>query len=108
MDCVRNQVVRFSGADKPAKESDREAWRHNELSPLPLAVSTRRRLSRQTASSGGGPGGRTMQVVYERCAGLGVHKKTGSACVSVCESDGSKKQQMRVFGTFTSRPTGPA
>ena len=43
-----------------------------------------------------------MQVVYERCAGLDVHKKTVSACVSVCESDGSKKQRMRVFGTFTS------
>lgn len=43
-----------------------------------------------------------MQVVYERCAGLDVHKKTVSAFVSVCESAGSKKQQMRVFGTFTS------
>ncbi len=43
-----------------------------------------------------------MQVVYERCSGLDVHKKTVSACVSVCEPDGSKRQQMRVFGTFTS------
>jgi len=55
MDCVRNQVVLFSGADKPAQESDREAWRNNELSPLSLTVSTRRRLSNQKASSGGGP-----------------------------------------------------
>jgi transposase len=43
-----------------------------------------------------------MQVVYARCAGLDVHKKTVSACVSVCEPDGNKQQQMRVFGTFTS------
>ena len=43
-----------------------------------------------------------MQVVYARCAGLDVHKKTVSACVSVCESGASKRQQTRTFGTFTS------
>lgn len=43
-----------------------------------------------------------MQVVYARCAGLDVHKKTVSACVSVREAEGAKQQQMRVFGTFTS------
>jgi len=42
-----------------------------------------------------------MQVVHARCAGLDVHKKTVSACVSVCEAGGTKQQQMRVFGTFT-------
>lgn len=42
-----------------------------------------------------------MQVVYVRCAGLDVHKKTVSACVSVCETGGAKRQQTRVFGTFT-------
>jgi len=42
-----------------------------------------------------------MQVVYAGCAGLDVHKKTVSACISVCEAEGAKQQQMRVFGTFT-------
>ncbi len=42
-----------------------------------------------------------MQVVYARCAGLDVHKKAVSACISVCEADGKKHQQVRVFGTFT-------
>ena len=42
-----------------------------------------------------------MQVVHARCAGLDVHKKTVSACVSVCNPDGTKAQQMRVFNTFT-------
>ena len=42
-----------------------------------------------------------MQVVYARCAGLDVHKKTVSVCISVCEAEGAKQQQMRVFGTFT-------
>jgi transposase len=43
-----------------------------------------------------------MEVVYARCAGLDVHKKTVSACVSVCPAEGGKQQQVRVFGTFTS------
>jgi predicted nucleic-acid-binding Zn-ribbon protein len=42
-----------------------------------------------------------MQVVHARCAGLDVHKKTVSACISVCEVNGVKHQQTRAFGTFT-------
>ena len=42
-----------------------------------------------------------MQVVHEYCAGLDVHKETISACVSVCQADGTKTQQVRVFGAFT-------
>ena len=43
-----------------------------------------------------------MQVVYARCAGLDVHQKTVSAGVIVCEPDGKKRRQVRVFGSFTS------
>jgi len=42
-----------------------------------------------------------MQVIYERCAGLDVHKKTVSACVSICEAAGVKRRQKQTFGTFT-------
>jgi len=42
-----------------------------------------------------------MQVMYVRCAGLDVHKKTVSGCVSVCEAEGVKWQKTRVFGTCT-------
>ena len=42
-----------------------------------------------------------MQVVYARCAGLDVHQKTLSACVLVCEPDGKKRRQVRVFDCFT-------
>ena len=42
-----------------------------------------------------------MQVVYARCAGLDIHQKTVSACAIVCEADGKKRRQVRVFGTFT-------
>ena len=37
-----------------------------------------------------------MNVVYERCCGLDVHKKTGVACVRV-----GKQQETRTFGTMT-------
>jgi len=42
-----------------------------------------------------------MQVMYAHCAGLDVHKKTVSACISVCEGKHTKQQQTRAFGTFT-------
>jgi hypothetical protein len=32
-DCAQTEVVRTSGASKPARESDLEAWKHNELLP---------------------------------------------------------------------------
>src|SRR5579859_5757396 len=44
---------------------------------------------------------KAMQVVYGRCAGLDVHKKTVSACITVCEGKRVKQQQTRTFGTFT-------
>jgi transposase len=43
----------------------------------------------------------TLQVVYICCAGLDVHKETVSVCISRCEADGKKRQQVRVYGTFT-------
>jgi len=43
-----------------------------------------------------------MQVVYECCAGLDVHKNSVSVCVSKCVGEGKKVQQTRVFRTFTS------
>lgn len=42
-----------------------------------------------------------MEVVYSRCAGLDVHKKTVSACVLCREADGSKRQEIRVLGRMT-------
>ena len=38
--------------------------------------------------------------MYPRCAGLDVHCKTVSVCVSVCEAQATKRQQVRVFSTF--------
>jgi transposase len=42
-----------------------------------------------------------MQVIYERCAGLDVHKKTVVACVLLPDGPGGWGQEIRTFGTMT-------
>ena len=42
-----------------------------------------------------------MEVVYERCAGLDVHKKSITACVLWALPKGKKKQEKRRFASFT-------
>jgi len=42
-----------------------------------------------------------MQVVHSMCAGLDVHKKSVYACVSCCNDDGEKRQEVRTFSTMT-------
>src|SRR5947209_2722565 len=101
VNCVRKQIVGSSGARQPAGESDPEAEKHNEWSPLSSTVSTRGRISNQQAFTGRSSGGKTMQVVYDCCAGLDVHKETVSVCIGRCEANGQKRQQVRVYGTFT-------
>ncbi len=42
-----------------------------------------------------------MEVLYPRCAGLDVHKKTVVACRIVTQTNGHKEQEIRTFGTMT-------
>lgn len=42
-----------------------------------------------------------MEVIYPRCAGLDVHKKTVVACVIITHKNGRKKVERRTFGTTT-------
>jgi transposase len=42
-----------------------------------------------------------MQVVYTRCAGLDVHKKTVVVCVRIAQADGTITTHIRTFGTTT-------
>ena len=44
-----------------------------------------------------------MDVIYERCAGLDVHKKTVVACRVHTTAHGRKTQEMRTFGTTTAQ-----
>ena len=42
-----------------------------------------------------------MQVVYPRCAGLDVHKKSVVVCVRLISTDGTLTSHLRTFGTTT-------
>jgi hypothetical protein len=42
-----------------------------------------------------------MDVIYPRCAGLDVHKKTVMACVIVAGPKGKPQKAIRAFGTMT-------
>ncbi len=42
-----------------------------------------------------------MQVVYERCCGLDVHKQTVVACVMVTDAKGQLRKETRTFATLT-------
>jgi len=42
-----------------------------------------------------------MEVVYERCCGLDVHKQSVVACRIAPGPDGAPHKQVRTFGTMT-------
>jgi transposase len=42
-----------------------------------------------------------MDIIYDRCAGLDVHKKTVVACVRHLGTDGEVRKETRTFGTMT-------
>jgi len=42
-----------------------------------------------------------MRVVYERCCGLDVHKRTVVACVLLSQADGTVTREVRTFGAMT-------
>jgi transposase len=41
-----------------------------------------------------------MEVLYQHCAGLDVHKKSIAACVLHSPADGGTRRQTRTFGTM--------
>ena len=42
-----------------------------------------------------------MDVIYERCCGLDVHKRTVVACVAISQASGRPSKETRSFGTMT-------
>ncbi|HEX2185589.1 MAG TPA: transposase, partial [Chloroflexota bacterium] len=42
-----------------------------------------------------------MEVLYPRCCGLDVHKRTVVACVIVPGREGTPAKELRTFGTMT-------
>jgi hypothetical protein len=82
-DCVRSWIDCFGGSNKPAKSM--AGGREAQLIVAAIADGEytketlyRRGFLRTQCRR------RAMQVVYARCAGLDVHKKTVGACVNVC------------------------
>ncbi len=43
-----------------------------------------------------------MQVEYERCAGIDLHKKTAVTTIMITQADGTVEQHTRTFSTMTS------
>ena len=42
-----------------------------------------------------------MRIMYARCCGLDVHKKSIIACVLLRDAAGTTQQEIRRFGTMT-------
>ena len=42
-----------------------------------------------------------MDVLFPRCAGLDIHKKTVVACIRIAGPNGSAHKQYRTFTTMT-------
>ena len=42
-----------------------------------------------------------MEVIYERCCGLDIHKQTVVACVIVPGPERQPRKEVRTFGTMT-------
>lgn len=42
-----------------------------------------------------------MEVLYERCAGLDVHKKTVNVCLLIPGADQRPAKELRTYGTKT-------
>jgi transposase len=42
-----------------------------------------------------------MEVVYQRCCGVDVHKGSVTACILVSESGSGLRREVRTFGTMT-------
>ena len=42
-----------------------------------------------------------MQVVYERCCGLDLHKTSVVACLLIAEGEGRSRKEVRTFGPVT-------
>ena len=42
-----------------------------------------------------------MNVVYEKCAGLDVHKKTVVVCTSILDAKGQRHKERQTFSTMT-------
>src|SRR5262245_45836250 len=91
---------------EPVTELDLDTCRHHELSPASWGKwSTQGSLSCSGyPASPLGPWRCKMDVVFTRCAGLDVHKKSITACRMIPDPTGREAEgimELRTFGTMT-------
>jgi transposase len=100
---VGTEVGHHSGAHEPELEFDRAVLstldcRHGSLcGPGARLLEFMKRTAKPTAQL---QLEATMEVLYERCAGLDVHKKTVVACVRIAQG-GRVEREVRTFKTTT-------
>lgn len=47
-----------------------------------------------------------MELIYQRCCGLDVHKKVVVACLILVQDNGQKQKEVRTFRTVTAELLG--
>jgi transposase len=46
-------------------------------------------------------GAEKMEILYTRCAGCDVHKKTIKVCLIILDANGQRQKEFRTYGTTT-------
>src|SRR6266853_1927861 len=99
------RTVRVPGSNLPGAASPLASWTPGtpQAPPIvaPILGSTYGRFCTPPGTHSDVPKGRDMDVLYERCCGLDVHKKTVVACVIEPGSKGKPRKTIRTFGTMT-------
>ena len=87
---------------EPEAEHNPDAFRNNQLSP-PTGMSTREcfGFSHPASIACLTEEEFTLQVLYPRCCGLDVHKKSITGCCLWFDAEGRRQEEIRKFGTHT-------
>src|SRR5918999_265386 len=84
------------------QQYDLDTLRHHRLSLL-IGGSTQKRFCIKSVSRArlSHPRRCTMEVIYPRCCGLDIHKKTVVACVILSDPGQPPRKETRTFRTMT-------
>jgi DNA-binding CsgD family transcriptional regulator len=95
----------FPCAEEPAQETDPGERRNHALLPgaegFSLFWSTQKRIFVQAHPRRKIACERKMEILYPRCAGLDVHKKTIKVCLLIRQGNGQPQKEFRTYGTTT-------
>lgn len=91
----------FGWCSEPVTQLGPGVPRHHRL--LPVSTQSRRSTgwTPHSVVSNNPWEGKPMDVRYERCCGLDIHKKVVTACLITPGPDGRPHKEIRSFGTMT-------